>query len=71
MTYYELAQAIDQVPREVTKWEAHFLDSILQLPKDAPLSQKRQAKLRELGEAYLSPQTMLEFNGQLSLELEP
>jgi len=29
MTYYELAQQIDAVEREVTTWEAGFLETIL------------------------------------------
>lgn len=64
--YYTLAQAIDQTPREVSDWEAGFLDSIL---RRGPLgcrtlSPKQQAKLCELGDRYLSPTVMAEFHGQ-------
>lgn len=67
MTYFELAQQIDAVEREVTRWEAEFLQSVLVRGPQGWLSEKQQQKLRELGEAYLPQETMLHFNGQLSL----
>lgn len=67
MTYYELAQQIDQVEREVTRWESDFLESILTRGPHGYLTERQQQKLRELGESYLPHHTMATFNGQGAL----
>jgi hypothetical protein len=64
MTYYELAQQIDRVEREVTRWESTFLETALKAGPHGRLSERQQYKLRELGEAYLGSQTMGAFSGQ-------
>ena len=64
MTYYDLARLIDEYPREVTDWEAHFLESILTHGPERPFTAKQQAKLRELGDRYLPATRMAEFHGQ-------
>ena len=67
MNYYTLAKQIDAAPVTVSDWEAEFLDSILRRGPGADLSPKQETKLRELGERYLSDQTMAEFHGQMRI----
>ena len=67
MTYYALAQLIDQQEREVTTWESRFLEDMLRRGMQGTYSISEQAKLRELGETYLPTEVMLHFNGQLRL----
>ena len=67
MDYYTLAKQIDTSPVTVSDWEAEFLDSILRRGAGADLSPKQAAKLRELGERYLSDQVMAEFHGQMRI----
>ena len=50
----ELAQELDGMDRDVTHWEAGFLQNILnQLRAGTPLRQPQEAKLREIHEQYL------------------
>ena len=54
MTHLEMAKAIDGMERDVTSWEADFLNSILDsLSFGLALTQKQAARLEEMYERYL------------------
>ncbi len=54
MTHLEMARAIDGMSRDVTSWEADFLNSILEkLNFGLALTQKQAARLEEMYERYL------------------
>jgi len=55
MTLLEMAVALDGMDRDVSSWEADFLESVLlRLNDGRPISPKQEAKLRELHERYLA-----------------
>lgn len=50
----EIAEAIDKDDREVTDWEASFLETVLPLLRaKKSLSQKQAATLRKMRDRYL------------------
>ena len=49
----EMVKELDGMERDVTEWEASFLDSVLkQLEKKVPLSQKQIDVVRRMSEQY-------------------
>jgi hypothetical protein len=53
-TPLEMAKELDGMERDVTSWEADFLNSILtRLDRGLPISHAQQKKLEELYEHYL------------------
>lgn len=59
MTHLEMAEALDSMERNVSSWEADFLESVLKRLKDdgRTLSEKQATKLKELYERYLGDET--------------
>lgn len=53
----EMARQLDSMERDVTSWEASFLDSVLKcLRGGRPLGEKRENKLEEMWDKYLGPE---------------
>jgi hypothetical protein len=63
---HEVLTLIDQMEgRDVTDWEANFLESLLR--QDRPLSPKQHAVLVRMAEQYLPPTFAAELRGQQRL----
>ena len=57
LTLREMAEALNDMERDMTSWEADFHDCVLKkLRAKEPLTSKEDAKLREIYEKYLGPQ---------------
>jgi hypothetical protein len=65
VTVREVLTALDRIGRELTDWEAGFLESVLQ--QTSPLTPKQMAVLVKLAEAYLDPMLAAELRGQQRL----
>ena len=56
----EMAQELDGMERSVSSWEADFLESVLtRLREGRDLSEKQEAKLRQVHEKYLGDDSPL------------
>ncbi len=61
----EVLQALDRMPREVTDYEARFLESLL--TQAYPPTARQMAVLVRMAEEYLSPELAAELRGQQRL----
>ena len=61
----EVLTALDTMEREVTAWEAGFLESLMQ--QRTGLSPKQLAVLVQMAEEYLDPLLAAELRGQQRL----
>jgi hypothetical protein len=64
-TVQEVLTALDTMPREVTEWEAGFLENLLR--QAYPLTTKQHAVLVRMAEEYLDPLLAAELRGQQRL----
>jgi hypothetical protein len=62
---HEVLQAIDRQPREVTDWEAGFLESLLK--QGYPPTERQLRVVVRLAETYLAPEYAAELRGQQRL----
>ena len=61
----DILHRLDTCDREVTPWEADFLESVLrQAHAGRGLSPKQLAVVRRMAEQYLSPELAAELAGQ-------
>lgn len=61
----EVLTALDQMEREVTDWEAKFLESVMR--QTYALTPKQRAVLVKLAEEYCDPLLAAELRGQQRL----
>lgn len=61
----EVLTALDQIEREVTNWEAKFLDSLMR--QTFPLTPKQRTVLVKLAEEYCDALLAAELRGQQRL----
>lgn len=61
----EVVEALDTMDREVTDWEAGFLESLKR--QAFPLTPKQYTVLVRMAEAYLDPCLAAELRGQQRL----
>lgn len=55
MTHLEMAQALDSMERDVTSWEADFIESVLKrLKAGRPLSPKQAESLEGMHRKYFA-----------------
>jgi len=64
-TVQEVLAALDTMDREVTAWEANFLESVR--GQTFPLTAKQRAVLVKLAEEYCDPLLAAELRGQQRL----
>lgn len=64
-TVREVLSALDTMEREVTEWEANFLESLWH--QTFPLTAKQQVVLVKMAEEYLDPLLAAALRGQQRL----
>lgn len=72
MTPIEMAEALDEMERDILSWEADLLDFILKALRDGKeITIKQRQSLEAIYEKYLGEKDMEDEAGEASGETEP
>ena len=64
ITDFDVIEALDQGPYDVSNWEAEFLETLIRYGKEPRISQKQRAVLVRMAQQYLPDWMVAEWMGQ-------